>query len=195
MENLSNLINDVLEIFKTEEFSDLLNGYLCDNKKCSAKDVCCNKEDDVKSYGYYDRKVYKDNKLIDHIEKKYEDGKLYSLKREPNSSACGYTPVDEAEKKKCVEHTCEKQCGKECESKCEGKCTNVKDCKDEIAFLKKVNFEYKEQYKKLLEENDELTNTLDTIRDTAKELMATLKVYEKENTELKEKLNNIKKMF
>ena len=61
--------------------------------------------------------------------------------------------------------------------------------------MKKVNNDYKEEYKKLLEEQEELTQTLDTIRDTAKELMATLKVYEKENTELKEKLNNIKKMF
>lgn len=196
MENVSNLINDVLELFKTDEFSKRLGELLCDDnivKECCSDKPCCNKKDDnVKSYGYYDKKIYKDNKLYDHIEKKYEDGKCYSIKHEPNNGACGYTPVDEAEKKKCVEHTCKKECNKECEHKCEGNC---EDYKKEIEFLKKVNNDYKEEYKKLLEEQEELTQTLDTIRDTAKELMATLKVYEKENTELKEKLNNIKKMF
>lgn len=192
MENFSNLINDVFELFKTDEFSKLLDGYMCDNKECCSKKSCCDKKDDnVKSYGYYDKKVYKDNKLYDHVEKKYEDGKCYSLKHEPNNGVCGYTPVDEAEKKKCVEHTCKK----ECENKCECDCEDVKNYKKEIEFLKKVNNDYKEEYKKLLEEQEELNSTLDAIRDTAKELMATLKVYEKENTELKEKLNNIKKLF
>lgn len=167
MENFSNLINDVLDIFKTEEFSKLLGEYVGeDNNECCKKDSCC--DDKVKSYGYYDKKVYKNNELYDHIEKKYEDGKCYSVKHEPNHGVCC-----NAEEKKAVEHKYKKEC--------EHKCENKKKHEEEIANLK-------EKYDELLKSHNEL-------KETANELIETLRVYHKENEELKEKLNNIKKMF
>lgn len=174
MENLSKLINDVLDIFKTEEFSKLLGEYVGENNnECCKKDSCC--DDKVKSYGYYDKKVYKNNELYDHIEKKYEDGQCYSVKHEPNHGVCC-----NAEEKKAVEHKYKKECDEhKCEKEC--KCENNKNYEEEISNLK--------------EKYDELLKTHNELKETANELIETLRVYHKENEELKDKLNNIKKLF
>lgn len=168
--NLTNLINDVLNIFKSGEFSDIFNDYLNFDNECKK-----NKEKD-KDYYHYDKKTYINDKLVDHIEKKYEDGKCCYSKHDPNNRISGGLKEETPK--------CEHKCGCDCENKC----INAKDYKEENIRLKK-------RIKELQDEKDALVKTMKDMHNTGDELIATLKTYVNENKELQEKLNNIKKMF
>ena len=101
---MKNLFNEIFtDLFGTEEefYDHLKETFKSLDEGKSEKDE---KDEDVKSYGYYDKKVYKNNKLYDHLEKKYENGKCYSLKHNPNHGVTDELPCCE---KKCVENKCE----------------------------------------------------------------------------------------
>lgn len=67
---MENLLNGIFELFNDNEFLSKLT------EKLDAVEKCGNKcDDDTKLYKHFDTKVYKNNELVDHIEREYKNGK------------------------------------------------------------------------------------------------------------------------
>lgn len=128
------------------EVKKKLNEEEKNNKKCDKK---C-KDDEVESYKHFDKKVYKGDELVDHVEKEYKNGKCVK-------------DIHNCCEKPCVEHLCNED-------------------KEEQPKIKKLS----------CQKNDII------MRDQYTEILSLQKEIDrlnKENCELKNKLNKIKNIF
>ena len=131
------------------------------------------KNDDVESYSHYDKKVYKDNELVDHVEKEYKNGE------------CIKDIHGHCDKPCCVEHKC---------------CEDKKECCSKHCQHKEDG--YKDTWEELRSKNESLREEVETAWTIVKErgeeivkLKNMLRDCKQQKEVLENKLNKIKNIF
>lgn len=134
---MKNLMNDLfMDWFDNEdELRDAIMDAFSNLKCCKGNNEKCN----TKSYEYYDKKTYEDNKLVDHIEKEYKDGKEILNRHEPNKCICN-------NEKKCIENKC---CSKEQDKKIAELYEIIRSKDNMIGELTKENHNLKNKLNKI----------------------------------------------
>lgn len=189
--NLSNLIDDVLGLLKSEEISDIFGDILKDEKKHCTKKHCCKKnsrkEDKNKDYAYYRRDKYVNDELVDHIEKEYKNGKCtlnVDDHKEPETRLSVKSSSPVLDNGCCGKHNC---------------CDEKKSCETKLPdvgyFTKERLLELDEKCHKQWDKIKSLKMDKESLEEENTKLKEIIAELRTENTTFRNKLNEIKKIF
>lgn len=173
---MENLFNGLFELFNSDFFNKLIKELnvdeKCDNNKC---------DDNTKLYKHFDTKVYKNNELVDHIEREYKNGKCtLNIDDHKDPETClgvikSSSPV--------LDNGC---CGKKC---CETKLPDVGN------FTRERFLELDEQCHKQWDKIKSLKMDKESLEEENAKLKETIAELRAENTTFRNKLNKIKNIF